>query len=133
MAAAEGGGPIKQRQSDSASRRPVVDRCSTVKSDVSHDPRRARDETPLPELSDGSGSGQNNGLAEVVFRVTMVALAEEEGFTAAVGDVQQANAAVNVEDAVPGYAGKRQRARAGVAAITTHPIETPGPLRGGRC
>src|SRR5262245_17381611 len=68
----------------------------------------------------------------------MVALAEEEGVTTAVAvdDVGQANAAVNPEDAVPRYAGKSRcsacwdRARAGVAAITSHPIETPGPRRG---
>src|SRR5205809_4017235 len=101
MAAAEGAGPIKQRRTISPGRHPVVDRCSTVKSDVCHDPRRARDETPLPKLSDGSGSGQNNGLAEVEFRVIMVALAEEERGSGPVGDVRKANAAVNVKDAVP--------------------------------
>src|SRR5262249_32294020 len=62
--------------------------------------------------------------------------AEEEGVAVAVGDVCKANAAVDPEDAVPRYAGKsrwrarRNRPRAGVAAITAHPIETPGP-RGG--
>src|SRR5262249_3637349 len=123
----------------SPARRPVVDWCSTVKSDVCHDPRRAHGETPLPELSDGSDSGQNNGLAAVEFRITMVALAEEQRVTAAVGDVRQANAAIDEEDAVPAQAGKirriaqGKRARAGAAAITTHPIETPGPLRGDRC
>src|SRR5262245_65691534 len=105
MAAAEGGGPIQQRQSVSPGRRPVVDRRSTVKSDVNHDARRARDETPLPELSDGSDSGQNNGSAEVELRITMVALAEQEGVTRAVCEVPKANAAVDPEDAVPAPGG----------------------------
>src|SRR5262245_31196035 len=71
----------------------------------------------------------------------MVALAEQERVTAAVGDVRQANAAVKEEDAVPRDAGKirrtarTHRALAGAAAITAHPIETPGPRWGepGRC
>src|SRR5262245_61480023 len=135
MAAAEGGGPIQQRQSVSPGRRPVVDRHSTVKSAVYPDPRRARDETPLPELSDGSDCGQNTFSAEVEFRIKMVALAEEEGVTGAVCDVRNANAAVDPEDAVPAQAGKTRRiprgkrARAGAAAIATHPIEAPGPSR----
>src|SRR5215213_1148937 len=58
----------------------------------------------------------------------MVALAEEEGVAGAISDVRNANAAVNPEDAVP--RDIRKRPRAGVAAITAHPIETPGP-RGG--
>src|SRR5262249_17386418 len=129
------------RQIVSPDRHLVVDRHSAVKRDVPHDPRRPRDETPLPNLSDGSYSGQNNGLAEVVFRITMVALAEQERITGAVavGDLGQANAAFNPKDAVQRYAGKspwsanRTRARAGVAAITAHPIETPGPTGGDPC
>src|SRR5262249_29210238 len=106
---------------------------------VSHDSRRPRDPTPLPNLSDGSYSGRNNGLTAVVFRITMVALTEEERVRGAVGDVLNANAAVNPEDAVPRYTGRirwsarRHRARAGVAAITAHPIETPRPRGGDRC
>src|SRR5262249_26035712 len=69
----------------------------------------------------------------------MVALAEEERVTGAVGDVRQANEAVKKEDAVPGQSGiirrtaKSTRPFAAVAAITAHPIETPGPRRGARC
>src|SRR5262245_16958307 len=63
----------------------------------------------------------------------MVALTEEEGVTGAVGDVQNANAAVNPEDAFPRYSGKSRwiarmhRVLAGVADITAHPIETLAP------
>src|SRR5262245_50386417 len=129
VAAAEGALPIKQRGGISVGRHPVVDRCSAVKHDVSHDPRRPCDPTPLPDLSDGSYTGLNIGYALVVCRITMVALAEEEGVSGAVGYVRNANAAVNPENAVPRYAGKsrcsanRNRACAGVAAITAHPIE----------
>src|SRR5262249_32440898 len=74
-------------------------------------------------------SGKNNGLTVVVRRITMVALTEEESVRGAVRDVGQANAAVDPEDAVPRYVGKIKRPRAGVAAITAHPVGTPGPLR----
>src|SRR5262249_34533478 len=80
-----------------------------------------------PNLGDGRDSGENDGLTAVVFRITMVALTEEEGVTSAVHDVRNANAAVNPEDAVPRYVGKSKRPRAGVPAITAHPVETPDP------
>src|SRR5262245_35815982 len=101
VAAAEGAEAILQRQSVSLDRHPVVDRHSAVKREVPHDPPRTREETPLPNLIDGSYSGHNNGLAEVVFRIPMVALTKEKRVTGAVGDVRDANAAANPEDAVP--------------------------------
>src|SRR5215475_13215466 len=66
----------------------------------------------------------------------MVALAEEERVTGAVGDVRKADAAVKPEDAVPADAGKSRRTArkdrpfAGVAAVTALPIEAPGPIVG---
>src|SRR5262249_13911360 len=132
VAAAEGADPIIQRLTISAGRHPVVDRRSSMKHDVCHRPL-VLDVIPTPQCAYGKYSGQKNGLEAVEFRVTMVALAEEEGVSGAVGDVLKANAAVNPEDAVPRYAGKsrgtahRNRALAGAAAITAHPVETPGP------
>src|SRR5207249_2784114 len=79
----------------------------------------------------------NDGLTQVVFGIVVVALAEEERVTGAVADVGQANVAVDEEDAVPRHAriirwtARMNRPLAGVAAITAHPVETPGP-RGGQ-
>src|SRR5262249_24602697 len=126
MAAAEGAGPILQGEEISPRRHPVVDRHGSAERDAPHGPQ-GRDETPLPPDGDGIYSGPNIGTAAVEFRIVMDALAEEERVAGAVGDVRQADAAVNEEDAVPGHAGRTNRPFAGVAAITAQPIETKGP------
>src|SRR5262245_51965338 len=100
MAAAEGGGPIKQRQTISPGRHFVVDRYSAAKRDIGHAPL-GRDETPPPQFAYRKCSGLQNGLADVELRIAMVALAEQERETGAVGDVLKANAAVDPEEAVP--------------------------------
>src|SRR5262245_19110045 len=132
MAAAEGAGPILQRGVIPPGRHPIVDRLGGAERDVGHGPR-VRDVTPHPPLGRGRRTGENNVVQAVEFRITMVALAEEERVAGAVGDVLHANATVNEEDAVPGHARKirrttrKNRPFAGVAAITAHPIETKGP------
>src|SRR5262249_62079464 len=88
----------------------------------------------FPNLTDRSYPKKKKGLKAIVFRIPMVALAEQEGVTGAVGDVRNANTAVDPEDAVPRRRTARsKRPRAGVAAITAHPIETVGPRGGLRC
>src|SRR5262245_37750899 len=136
MAAAEGAGPILQCGEISPSWHPVVDRHGAVERDAPIG-RRVRDEPPLPLAGSGKCYAPNIGPAAVEFRITMVALAEEERVTGAVGDVRQANAAVKKEDAVPAQSGIIRRIAistrpfAAVAAITAQPIETQGPRRGG--
>ena len=135
MAAAEGAGSIVE--TICRGRRLVVDLRGGVKRDVGHGPY-ACDEAPLSQFGHGSFSGNNNGLEAVEFGIVMEALAEEERLTAAVGDVREANGAVKEEDAVTRDARKIRRrawihrALAGAAAVTAHPIETPGPQRGER-
>src|SRR5262245_20705846 len=126
MAAAEGAGPILQRGSTSPGQHPVVDRYGGAERDLGIGPH-VRDVTPPPDAAEESYSGPKFGLLAVEFRVTMVALAEEERVAGAVGDVPNTNVAANVEDAVPGHAGRMDRPFAGVAAITAYPMETPGP------
>jgi hypothetical protein len=71
--------------------------------------------------------------------MVVVALAEAERVTAAVGDDRQANTIIEEEDAVPGHTAKsRGTARingpaARVAGITGHPIETPVPRGANEC
>ena len=138
MAAAECAGPILHREAIRRGRRLVVDLRGGVQRDVCHGAAYARDETPPSQRGHGSDSGQDNRLEQIKLGIVMEALAEEERLTAAVGDLGEANGAVDEEDAVPrdarkiGWRARRNRALAGVAAVAAHPIEPPGPRRGER-
>src|SRR5262249_8010599 len=101
MAAAEGAVSILQCGNLAPGRHPVVDRHRGAERDLGIGPH-VRDVTPLPNVGERGCSRPNNGLLAAVFRIVMEALAEEERATGAVLDVQQANAAANEEDAVPG-------------------------------
>src|SRR5262249_45743925 len=108
MTASEGAEPVEHRGQISPERPPIADRHWGAEGYGGHDPL-GRHETPFPMPSQGKCSGQNNGLADVEFRITMVALAEQKRGTAAVGDVRNANVAPNPEEAVPGHVERTRK------------------------
>src|SRR5262249_16960124 len=111
MAAAEGAGPVPYHGGIPRRRHLrhlVVDRHGCAERDVPHG-SLIRDVGPPSPMAYGRSSRQYHGLEEVVFRIAVVALAEEERVAAAIGDIRQANAAVNEEDAVPRHSRKIRR------------------------
>src|SRR5262249_18010038 len=104
VAAAEGAGPVEKCGDISVGPHFVVDRHGGMERDT-HRPH-VRNETPHPQLSHTTSSRAKNELEAVELRIPMVALAEEERVTFAVGDVRQTDNAVDVEDAVPAHVRK---------------------------
>src|SRR5262249_16173126 len=86
MAAAEGADPIQQRGQIAPRQHFVIDRHSGAERDLPPDVH-ACDVRPLSKAAEGTCTGRNTEPEGLLFRVTMVALAEEERVTGAVGDV----------------------------------------------